>query len=104
MILTVFRLRMNAAHKAQQEYASLAPHVGAPASKMPGFISAKRFTADDGERVTIVECEDEESHLAWATHPEHMAAKKLGRSTVFSEYCVQVCEVKKTMKKSAQAL
>jgi len=104
MILTVFRLRLSADPKDQQEYTSLAPHIGALASKMPGFISAKRFTADDGERVTIVEFEDEESHLAWATHPEHMAAKKLGRSTLFAEYCVQVCEVKKTMKKSAQAL
>jgi len=58
------------------------------------------FSADDGERVTIVEFEDEQSHQAWATQHEHVAAKILGRKSFFSEYHIQVCEVNKTMQKS----
>ena len=80
----------------------MAPHIGALASKMPGFVSAKRFTADDGERVTIVEFENKERHLASATHPEHITTKQAGRDSLFSEYRIQVSEVKKTMRKDAK--
>jgi hypothetical protein len=40
MIVTVFRLRLSADPKAQEQYAELAPRIGALASKMPGFMSA----------------------------------------------------------------
>lgn len=49
--------------------------------------------------MTLMEFEDEQSHQAWATHPEHVAAKKQRRDSLFSEYRIQVCEVKKTMHK-----
>ena len=41
------------------------------ASAMPGFISYKDFTAEDGESVSIVEFSDAASLLAWRNHPEH---------------------------------
>ena len=63
------------------------------AKKMPGHVSHKWFTAPDGERVTIVEFEDEEAQRAWATHAEHMDAKKKGRADFYLEYRVQVCNV-----------
>jgi len=31
----------------------------------------------------------------WATHPEHVQAKRLGRDTFFAEYRVQVCELRR---------
>lgn len=58
-----------------------------------GYVSHKGFTAADGERVTIVEFDSEEGLRAWATHPEHVEAKKMGRHLFFSEYRVQVCNV-----------
>jgi heme-degrading monooxygenase HmoA len=61
------------------------------ASAMPGFISYKDFSAEDGEGVSIVEFEDEASVQAWYAHPEHRAAQLKGRAEIFSEYCVQVC-------------
>jgi heme-degrading monooxygenase HmoA len=63
------------------------------AADIPGYISHKGFTAEDGERVTIVEFASEEAMRVWATHPEHVAAKKKGRSVFFTEYRVQVCKV-----------
>ena len=53
---------------------------------MPGYISHKGFTADDGERVTIVEFAHEEGMRAWRTNPEHRAAQKLAREKSHSGY------------------
>jgi heme-degrading monooxygenase HmoA len=60
---------------------------------MPGFVSYKDFVAEDGESVSIVEFDSVEHLQAWRDHPEHRAAQEQGRSTFFSEYHVQVCNV-----------
>lgn len=91
MIVTVFRSRLSA--ESQDEYKQSAARMSMLAKTIPGHISHKGFTADDGERVTIVEFESEEGLRIWATHPEHVEAKKQGRSLFFSEYRVQVCNV-----------
>lgn len=91
MIVTVFRSRLNA--ESQEEYMRVATRMSMLAKSIPGYISHKGFTSDDGERVTIVEFESEEGLRTWATHPEHVEAKKKGRSLFFSEYRVQVCNV-----------
>ncbi len=61
------------------------------AVKMTGFISIKTFTADDGERVSVVEFESEETMLAWRNQPDHRTAQELGRKSFYSEYRIQVC-------------
>jgi len=91
MIVTVFRSRLNA--ESMDEYKRSATRMSDLARDIPGYISHKGFTADDGERVTIVEFESEQGMRAWATHPEHVEAKRKGRSLFFSEYRVQVCDV-----------
>ena len=63
------------------------------AKTMPGYIAHKGFVAEDGERLTFVEFDSEESLRAWAIHPEHVEAKKLGRQRFFTEYRVQICNV-----------
>lgn len=91
MIVTVFRSRLNA--EAQDEYKNWAARMSVLATEIPGYVSHKGFVGEDGERVTIVEFESEDSLRAWATHPEHVEAKKKGRSLFFTEYRVQVCNV-----------
>lgn len=93
MLVTVFRSRLNAG--VQQEYGEWAARMSALAQTIPGYISHKGFQADDGERVTIVEFETEEGMRIWATHPQHVEAKKLGRKTFFQDYRVQVCLVQR---------
>jgi heme-degrading monooxygenase HmoA len=93
MIVTVFRSRLKPG--AQEEYARWAGRIGELARRMPGHVSHKAFVADDGERVTIVEFESEESHLAWSAHAEHAAAKRKGRESFYSEYRIQVCTVQR---------
>ena len=91
MIVTVFRSRVKP--EVQQEYMQWASRMSALAKEMPGYISHKGFIGEDGEKVTIVEFESEETQRAWALHPEHVDAKKKGRKDFYVEYRVQVCSV-----------
>lgn len=91
MVVTVFRSRIKPG--AKDEYMEWAQRMAAIAKTMPGYVSHKGFTAEDGERVTIVEFRDEESQRAWAVHAQHVEAKKKGRADFYDEYKVQVCSV-----------
>lgn len=93
MIITVFRSRVRP--EALQEYATWAARMSELARKMPGYISHKGFAAEDGERVTIVEFESEETLRAWSQHPDHVEAKKKGRASFYSEYRIQICAVQR---------
>ncbi len=98
MIVTVFRHRVNP--DARDEYAALLTRIVELSKTIPGYVSQKRFTADDGERVTIVEFATEAGQQAWATHPEHVEAMKLGHQKLYSEFKIQVCDVRRTAEKS----
>ena len=91
MIITVFRSRLRAGKTA--EYGAEVERMSALATTMPGYISHKGFTADDGERVTIVEFEHEEGMRAWRTNPEHRVAQRKAREVYYAEYKLQVCEL-----------
>jgi heme-degrading monooxygenase HmoA len=91
MIVTVFRSRLRP--EAVADYAPMAKRMSELAKAMPGYIAHKGFVAEDGERLTFVEFESEESLRGWAIHPEHVEAKKAGRERFFTEYRVQICNV-----------
>src|SRR5262245_46379653 len=91
MIVVVFRSRL--APEARDDYEVTAERMDELAVKMPGYVSHKEFTAEDGERVTVVEFESEEAMRAWRMHPEHVAAQHQGRARFYSEYRLTVCEV-----------
>ena len=93
MIVTVFRNRLRP--EAREEYQQWLARMRELAMSMPGYVSHKTFTADDGERVTIVEFASEEAQRAWATHREHVEAKKKGRASFYSEYRIQICTVQR---------
>ncbi len=91
MIVTIFRSRLNPAHAAT--YQEMAVRMRLLAEAMPGFLSFKTFSADDGERISIIEFESEETLQAWREHPEHRQAQAMGRESFYSEYQIQVCTV-----------
>ena len=99
MIVTVFRHRLNP--DTRDEYAQLLTRIVELSKTIPGYVSQKRFTADDGERVTIVEFATEEGQRAWASHPEHVAAMRLGHEKLYTDFKVQVCDVRRTAKKGS---
>jgi heme-degrading monooxygenase HmoA len=90
MIVTVFRSRVRPEHA--DEYLKMVGKMKELVSAMPGFRSHKGFTADDGERVVIVEFESEETQRAWAEHPAHRQAQRLGRERFYAEFSIQVCK------------
>ena len=61
---------------------------------MPGFIDVKSFKADDGERLTVVWWENEETLKAWREQARHRVAQRTGRerwtgptSSRWAEWC-----------------
>jgi heme-degrading monooxygenase HmoA len=93
MIVTVFRSRLLPG--VREDYLALVGRMAAIAATIPGYVSHKGFFADDGERVTIVEFETEEGMRAWRMHPEHRQAQRKARQIYYSEYHIQVCELKR---------
>ena len=93
MVVTIFRNRLKPENI--DEYYAWAGRMGALAKTMPGYVSHKTFTAEDGERVTIVEFADEASQRRWATQADHLEAKKKGRSDFYTEYKIQICRVER---------
>jgi len=96
MIVTVFRTRLRPG--LGDEYRALVRRMIELAASMPGFVSHKDFTADDGERVTIVEFAHEEGQRTWQTNPEHRVAQKLARDKYYTEYHIQVCTLDRESK------
>lgn len=99
MVLTVFRSRLR--EEGRADYMALAPKMSELAKTMPGYKSHKVFVAEDGERVTLVEFEDEESQRNWSLNAQHVAAKKQGRQAFYAEYSLQICEVVREMRFTA---
>ena len=91
MIVTVFRSRLMPG--MSEDYVTVLNRMVEIATAMPGYISHKGFTADDGERVTIVEFESEEALRAWRMHPEHRDAQRKAREIYYAAYSVQTCQV-----------
>jgi heme-degrading monooxygenase HmoA len=89
--VVVFRNRM--APDAPATYAARSAEMYGYAQKMPGFRSIKAFTAEDGERLVLIEFETEAQVRAWGAHAEHRKAQQEGRDLYYSEYSLQVCEV-----------
>jgi len=96
MIVTVFRSRLK--QDARDDYFALLARMVELAASMPGYISHKGYTAEDGERCTIVEFESEEAQRAWRMHPEHRAAQRAAREMYYETYNLQICEVKRETK------
>lgn len=97
MMVVVFRARRTPEGEGE-EYRQWFLRMSALACQMPGYISHKGYVAEDGDRVTLFEWESAETLRAWATHPEHILAKELGRRKFYAAYHLQVCEVVRDVK------
>jgi heme-degrading monooxygenase HmoA len=60
---------------------------------IPGFVSVKDYVADDGERISMVCFESQQSLTAWREHPEHVVAQRRGKQEFYASYDVRICEV-----------
>lgn len=90
MVITVFRSKLRDENSG--EFHALAARMRALAEAMPGFLSYKAYTAEDGERCSIIEFESAEALRAWREHAEHAAAMRMGRERYYAHYSLHVCE------------
>lgn len=77
-------------------YAEMSEEMAALAPTMPGFVDVKSFKADDGERLTVVWWENEETLRAWREHAQHRVAQRTGRERWYEYYKMDVAEVIRT--------
>ena len=86
-VVTVFRSRLR---PDADGYPDDARAIAELARSMPGYVEHKGFTADDGERVTVVTFADRASHDGWRDHPEHRAAMRRGVDQYYETWSIQV--------------
>ena len=78
---------------SMDEYNQLLGKMYKIVSSMPGFQSVKKFTADDGETVSIYRFESEQALEAWRTQPDHLEAMKRGHAEFYASGHLQICKV-----------
>ena len=91
MLVILFRSRLTA--QAGDDYSRMADAMFEHARTFPGFVDVKSFTADDGERLTVVWWQDEQTLKVWATDAKHRVAQQLGRDRWYEYYKMDVAEI-----------
>jgi heme-degrading monooxygenase HmoA len=87
-VVTVFRSRLRAEN--HEAYAEHAARMDQLARTMPGYVEHKSFTAEDGERVTLVTFADRAGHETWARDMDHRTAQHAGVTSYYEEYSISV--------------
>ena len=89
-VITVFRSRRRP--EGEPDYQRVAAAMEAAAREMPGFVDFKTFSADDGEKVSLVTFATPAAQQAWRDDPRHRRAQQQGRDQFYVEYSIQVGE------------
>src|SRR5580765_8237761 len=88
VIVVLFRSKLTAA--AGEDYTQELAAMNEYVKTQPGFIAVKSFTADDGERLTIVWWKDRETLELWRNNDSHVEVKKMGRQRWYEYYKMEV--------------
>ena len=91
MVVTLFRSRLTA--QAGEDYSAMTREMLERARTYPGFVAMKSFTAEDGERLTVVWWESDELQTAWRKDTRNREAQKKGRERWYHYYHVEVARV-----------
>ena len=91
MLVILFRSRLTEA--AGADYVAMDGELEAIAREAPGFVDLKSYTAEDGERLTVVRWNDAETLRAWREHARHRQAQRIGRERWYQWYRIEVAEV-----------
>jgi heme-degrading monooxygenase HmoA len=89
----VFEVRPAPGRKA--EYLDLAKHLKPLLETVDGFIDNERFESRrrEGWVLSLSTWRDEKAVVRWRSHGEHHRVQEQGRSGIFSDYHLRVCEV-----------
>ena len=92
MIVVLFRSKL-VPTASSDGYDEMAKEMDDLARTMPGFIDVKSFKAEDGERLTLVWWQDEDTLRAWREQARHRVAQRTGRERWYEYYKLEVAEV-----------
>jgi len=90
MMVVLFRSKLV---DAPDGYDAMAVEMEDLARTMPGFVDVKAFKAEDGERLTVVWWENEETLKGWRENVRHRVAQRLGRERWYEYYKIEVAEI-----------
>ena len=91
MLVILFRSKLTG--NAGDDYGRMSDAMLAHARTFPGFVDVKSFKADDGERLTVVWWQDEETLKVWATDAKHRVAQQAGRDRWYEYYRMDVAQI-----------
>jgi len=94
MVVIVFRSRLTP--EAGEDYQALDAELEHRVSTQPGYVTHKSYQATDGERLTLVWFQDQESLRSWKMLPRHLEAQRQGRERWYEFYEMDVAEVVRT--------
>ena len=93
MFAVVFEVHPAPGRKA--EYLALAKRLKPSLEAIEGFIDNERFESRrrEGWVLSLSTWRDEKAVVRWRSHGEHHRVQEQGRSGIFSDYHLRVCEV-----------
>ena len=91
MVVTLFRSRLTT--QAGDDYTAAAREMLERARTYPGFVAMKSFTADDGERLTVLWWETDDLQAAWRQDERNRETQKKGRERWYHYYHLEVAKV-----------
>ncbi len=92
MTIVVFRIQVNP-EANMEALGALFQRMVTLFSEMPGAVSVKDYSAEDGEMLVFAEFDSLDAVDAWKAHPEHLIAQRRGREEFFADYRIQVCSM-----------
>lgn len=92
MVTVLFwsKFREGISEEAMQDYHETLEGMLELSKSHPGFISRKAYTAEDGERLLVVNFENEASLNEWRILPDHRAAQEKGRMKFYEYYRIEL--------------
>jgi len=90
-LIILFRSKLTS--QAGEDYQAMNDEMMALVRQNPGFIDVKSFTAQDGERLTVVWWRDEQSLTDWRNQMRHRQAQETGRQKWYEYYKVEVASL-----------
>jgi len=90
-LIILFRSKLT--EQAGEDYQAMNAELETLVRQNPGFIDVKSYTAQDGERLTVVWWRDEQSLAEWRNLARHREAQNTGRQKWYEHYNIEVASV-----------
>jgi heme-degrading monooxygenase HmoA len=93
MLAVIFEVSL--AEGKEAEYLDIAMQLRQHLKDIDGFISIERFKSlsEEGKILSLSYWKDEASIQNWRNLETHRSAQSKGRSNIFSDYRLRVCEI-----------